>query len=552
LFVSQLPVFHTEIAAARDMVGAFVALSSGAQEIITIAEGDITPLLDRAFDPKATLSDASRKKLQQALLAAIPRLELGAQGFVDANILLRRIPQDAWVLSIPRMRVAYDSAVAASSFFANIESLVALSPHLAGFDGAPRTYLLLFQNDTELRPTGGFIGSYGILRVKDGRMVDFKIDDTYNLDNRAPKQGRPTSPEPLKDYLGQPTWYFRDVNWSPDFPETAMRALQFYRDEGGVGAPNAVIAVTTKTLVDILKITAPIRVGARQFSAENVIDTLQLATEVDYHKQGIPTAERKAIIGVLGQALAERMGTLSLYELRDVLHVLKNNLDQKNILIYDTHPEAQQKYLARNWGGEIKQVETDYLMVVDANLGSLKTDPAVSRTIRYAVNQNDDGQYIADLTVTYDHAGQFNWKTTRLRNYVRIYVPEGSALRTATGFMVREKMNQPGSVAVSRDHGKTVFAGFVSVEPGETKTLRLQYVLPSDIVTSTTSSNLYELYVQKQPGAAPHELMVTGPAIKPTDWSPRSLGASLTKTGQMSWDTKLATDQQFSLTWKRE
>lgn len=550
VFVSQLPILHKEIAAAKNLTGAFVALTGGAQEISTIVGGEIAPLLDRARDPSGVMSDASRQELQSALAAAIPNFELGARGFVDAGILLKRIPEDARILSIPPVRKAYDAAVAMSDFFGDIEPLVMLSPHLAGFD-SERTYLVLFQNDTELRPTGGFIGNYGILRVRDGRIVDFKIDDTYNLDRAAMKGGRPPAPFPLPEQLAQPLWYFRDVNWLPDFPETAVRALQFYKEEGGTAKPNAVIALTTGPLIDLLKLTGPISLGAGQFTDKNVVDTLQSAVEVDYYKQGIPVTERKAIVNSLGQALAERLKTLSPYQLRDVLGIMRDNLDEKNMLLYDTDTAIERQYIVRNWAGEIKQASGDYLMVVDANLASLKTDPAVDRSIHYAVTARKDGRYVADLNIIYNHHGNFTWKTTRLRDYVRAYVPKGSELLSSNGAMVREKNSQPGVVLTTEESGKTVFGAFVAVEPGEIKELHLTYLLPAGVVEAKGSLENYSLYVQKQPGAAHHELEVIGPAEATVAWSPQSLAAARGANGSVSWKTILVADQQFSLTWKQ-
>jgi len=108
--------------------------------------------------------------------------------------------------------------------------MIKVVPKIAGFD-QPKTYLFLFQNNSELRPTGGFIGTYGILKIHNGEMVSFETDNIYNLD-RAPQYIlQEEAPAPIAKYLEQKYWSLRDINWSPDFPTTAEKALYMYDKE---------------------------------------------------------------------------------------------------------------------------------------------------------------------------------------------------------------------------------------------------------------------------------------------------------------------------------
>src|SRR5581483_4599966 len=63
-----------------------------------------------------------------------------------------------------------------------------------GMNG-PRTYAILGQNSAELRPTGGFIGSLGVVTVDHGTIVAQDYRSSYSFDN--PDRGFDLLPEPM-------------------------------------------------------------------------------------------------------------------------------------------------------------------------------------------------------------------------------------------------------------------------------------------------------------------------------------------------------------------
>ena len=136
----------------------------------------------------------------------------------------------------------------ARATFTYIDEFLTLYPNLAGYKEA-KTYLVLLQNSNELRPTGGFIGSVGVIKFEDGILSDFRIDDVYTLDGQL--KGHVDPPLPIRDLLGQEHWYLRDSNWSPDFKESAIRAAWFYQKEGGESV-DGVIAINSPLIVGIL------------------------------------------------------------------------------------------------------------------------------------------------------------------------------------------------------------------------------------------------------------------------------------------------------------
>ena len=181
-----------------------------------------------------------------------------------------------------------------------------------------------------------------------------------------------------------------------------------------------------------------------------------------------------------------------------MLPLITQAFDEKQAMIYFTDPNLQKSAANFNWDNRIKETAGDYFYVVDANLGSLKTDPAISRTISYSLRpEAKDRSLIATVKITYTNQGKFDWKTTRYRTYTRLYVPLGSTLITAEG------NEEP--LAITDSHGKTVFGTFISIEPEDSETLTFNYKLPAGLVNKISQGD-YSLLVQKQAGTEAHGL----------------------------------------------
>jgi hypothetical protein len=144
---------------------------------------------------------------------------------------------------------------------------------------------------------------------------------------------------------------------------------------------------------------------------------------------------------------------------------------------------------------------------VDTNLAALKTDGVMDKRVEYSIDATNPSGPLATVRLTYTNTNRvITWRYTRYRDYVRIFVPEGSELIASEGAMAKD-LNQsggrvvPGQVDVMKDLGKTVFGAFWSIEPGETRQLTFTYRLPARVTEPLLSKGVYELLVQKQPGA---------------------------------------------------
>lgn len=493
-----LPFARGEVKAVRNILAAAEINIESAKEVVDWL-GQFKLLWGKSLQSVGSLPEAERKEFLQGLAASAPIWQdVKYKGAVAMDLL-----QDAGEQTrLPVLSSFVNSIIKTMSsgqeLFNNLEPYIPLLPKLLGYPSA-QTYLLLLQNNTELRPTGGFIGTFGSLTLGNGAVASFSTENIYNLDEPAKAYNTKVPPPPIQRYLKQSQWFLRDVNWDPDFPTTAREAMRFYREERGpIQNFNGVIAFTPKIIEDILRVTGPITIRDNVFTAENIVEKLQYEVDVGFKKEGVNIYNRKEIIDDLAQVLKEKIFAFSPKELRSLAPLLLDAFTEKHLMVYFTDSRLQALAAKLNWDNRVLESEGDYVYLVDANLGSLKTDPVVSRSISYTLRgEPRDRSLLATVAVTYKNSGDFDWKTTRYRTYSRLYVPYGSSLESAKG--------NEEQIEITDQHGKTVFGTFISIEPGRSETLTFTYKLPAWLTEKITQGQ-YQLLVQKQAGTEAHEL----------------------------------------------
>ncbi|MDP2683860.1 MAG: DUF4012 domain-containing protein [bacterium] len=500
-----IPYLGNQLNALEKILSAGISTGESLMTISDIANEIITPLQKDEEISLSKLSEEETELLLKNIVESKPSLEEAkiqideAVDYVESINSRGLIGKLKEVISplqekIPQLQHGIDVAISASQIL----------PWIGGHPDT-NTYLFLLENNSEIRPTGGFIGTYGILKVKNGDIQSFTTDNTYNLDEPAKDWVFEDPPWPLTRYNAVHNWYFRDSNWSPDYPTAAQKAEYFYDLERGPEKNiNGVIAVTPTFIQSLLNLTGPITVSGLEFDSDNLVDTLQYQVDRGFLSQGLDESERKEIIGVLSKEILDRVLELPRSKWPDLWKIFNKDIEEKQILIYSKDESIQNFIEKENWGGKIYNPIGDYLAIIDANLASLKTDPYVKRTINYSINR-DGNNFIANLEIKYNNTAKITWKTTRYRTYTRVYVPKGSNLLTSTGAMVDCKINEEGDISKEEELEKSVFGAFICVEPGEEKTIVFKYILPATL--NDEFDNLkYQLMIQKQAGASNHEL----------------------------------------------
>ena len=368
--------------------------------------------------------------------------------------------------------------------------------------------LFLFQNTSELRPTGGFPGSYALVEFNKGALEKFFVDDIYNPDGQLKEKIIP--PKPLQAIT--PNWGLRDSNWFVDFRTSAKKAAEFYYKDTGI-LLDGVVAINVDLIPEILKVTGPIEMAdfGLTLNSDNFIKEVQ--KEVEYERTK-GRDQPKQILVEFGPKLLERLSSLSREDWVKTFAVLVSGFERKDILGYFVESRLQDFALSNGFAGEIKEVESDFLFIAHSNIMGSKTDAVIDNSVSLSVEKEKDGSLTHTLEIKRAHSGgEFGFYNKRNNDYVRVLLPEDAELAGITGNDIFEtgqlidyrgqgfssdpdleryesRAEKSGGIEILREGGKKVVAFWLIIEPGQAKTVKLSYKTPG----------FSGIYIQKQPG----------------------------------------------------
>ena len=346
----------------------------------------------------------------------------------------------------------------------------------------PGRYLVLFQNSRELRPTGGFLGSFAEVELGWGLSVDAITVETniYARDNQYAPVLNIDAPEPLRAFLGETPWTLRDSNWDMDFPTAAESIAWFYEHEGGHPV-DGVIALDARVLERIVRLTGPIDLPEFDLflTADNIIDTLQEEIEKNYwyRTSGVMENQPKKVLGALLPLILDRLRN---QDLRNLSAFAVDAFEAKEIQISVSDSELADVFARNGWDGRLVTSGVDeFLHINEANLTPVngldrvlgsKTSHEIDRTTR--LTRQADGTRRVELTRT--HRGVMAWPGGPNISYLRFVLPAGARLVTAErdGDDIRAEVRQ------SEEHGATVLGVTSTINPGESETLQINYTVP--------------------------------------------------------------------------
>ena len=378
-------------------------------------------------------------------------------------------------------------------------------PSIMGGTGERKKYVILFTNDGELRPTGGFLTAYSIVFVENGKVTPEKSDVIYELDKKVTK--KQAIPEQLGRYLTtEKYWNIRDMNINPDFK---LSMDQFYSVYQTIKSEpqdiDGFIAIDTHVLVDLLRTLGPVEVADYgTFSAEtsnkDLPQVVYALSEIITKPTPYMRADRKGILGPMMRAILTKAYGAPKQTWPSLFSMGFRNLEERHIQMYFFDTNAQAAVEAINAGGRMIAPANgeDFLAVVNANLGGAKSNFFITSEIKQEIAAPSNGMIEKIVTVTYKNsrpgdncnleAGQLCMNATN-RDWTRIYVPKGSQLVSAQGFREDAK--------VSEENGLTTIEGFFLLEPNSQAKLVLTYKVPY------TDEATYRIKLWKQGGIDP-------------------------------------------------
>jgi len=259
-------------------------------------------------------------------------------------------------------------------------------PDILGAE-SKKTYLVLLQNNMELRPTGGFIGSFALVTLDKGKISDITIQDVYSADGQLKGYIKP--PDPIRDYLNEANWFLRDSNWDPDFPTSASRAEWFLDKEIDVSV-DGVISVDLEPVKDFLGVYGPLLLSDYNVTLDE--NNFYEKTQAEAEKEFFPGSYRKSgFLTAISRDLTGKLANLNEEKSLNLLKIFYENLNQKHIQIFLHDKKVQSVISDLGWDGSVNHPEcsgncfSDWFGLVEANLGVNKSNYYIKRSYSLAV-----------------------------------------------------------------------------------------------------------------------------------------------------------------------
>lgn len=432
-----------------------------------------------------------------------------------------------------------------------------------------RRYVFIFQNNQELRATGGFIGSFGLMNIDRGVVKSLDIQEIYNPDGQLLEQI--LAPEPLQEI--SPRWFLRDSNWFADFPTSAQKIISFYEKTGGV-TPDGVISLTPTIIERLLTITGPIELEEYgvTITADNFVKLTQYQTGVAYDRV---ENKPKQFIADLAPILINKLLSADSRQYQKILEALNDSFQEKHIVLYFLDEQLQGKVEQYNLGGSLYETQKDYLSVVHSNIGGFKTDGVMEDAMNINTQIKDNGTIINTLTISRTHKGgdtEYEWWNQDNINYMRVYMPKGSRILSVKGYTDKEEKkpnddiasfdqdvdlkaiqdtlvhNEDWDIDTFEETNKSVIGGWLITQPKQTSEVTIEYELPFTI----SSGDIYSLILQKQSGTIGSRYDYTidiSPKFKPI-WRDSSFNLEQVDTKYQVKGEVLRTDEFIGMQFK--
>lgn len=391
--------------------------------------------------------------------------------------------------------------------------------------------MIMLQNPSEIRPAGGFLGSYIDLSIKDGKIVSLDAHDINDADRAFSQKIIP--PQPVQ--LIAKKFTIADSNWFFDFPSSAKTVLQFidssdlYKDRKG--GFDGVVALSPKVVSDLLALTGPLALDTEG----KTIDKDNFIVEIQKDIQsGRASGESypKSILRKITPLLFEKLGTLGSSEKNSFYELFQDWKDKKDLQIYFKDPTFQSFFEDFGLTGSIEKIPKDffgnYLAVVNANLGGGKTDIFVDQTLKLKNQIRADGVVESRLEISKKHRGDeasYWWYKEPNQTFTQIYTNKESRLLDVEGgiskkiipkinYQKEEYITYPlvseiestikeftlnPQVQIFEAFGKNVFATWMKVQPGKTEKIIFDY--ETRLSSTPNSGKIYKFIFEKQAGS---------------------------------------------------
>ncbi|QQR83749.1 DUF4012 domain-containing protein [Candidatus Peregrinibacteria bacterium] len=352
--------------------------------------------------------------------------------------------------------------LAGLALYTSLGSLRFFANHYLALTFFHKQYLVVLQNNYELRPGGGFITAYGNLETWFGIPTELQFHNAYDIDTAA----YVTPPYPHEELLKN-EWYqgytFRDANWSLDNADNAKTLTKFYQEKFAGEEVDGIITINFSLIERLLGSLGPIDWNGKVLTKNNLFNELEFeVNNIDRHNIEALTG-RKSILGELGSALIKK----AKWRPFKTRAVLEKGLQQKEVFVWLHSNRLQNKLIEKGWANTLNPQENgDTLAVNLANLGAKKADRYLSSEVDYFADLTGERPLIT-VEVNLRYPGSTSTYGDNYRGYLRVAIPKKA-----------EWEEYPVDSEPEALDGMQVMGSIIKIPAGSKTTLTYKYFLP--------------------------------------------------------------------------
>lgn len=386
--------------------------------------------------------------------------------------------------------------VYATTSMGRLRVVIPKAAEITGLLRGDRTYLILLQNNAELRPTGGFITAFGELTFRAGIPTGLQVRDVYSLkgyDDAIIEE----APYPMGDMLQDKDYHgynFHDANWYPDLPTSAKDLLRFYDQEFPGKKIDGLVLVNFSVVEDFMELLGSLPYKGKEIPANELFNTIEYEqNNIDRHNiEDITT--RKSILSELLPVFVKRL-TADWGRLPEISEHIVEHLDKKNITVWMADPSLENFFVQQGWANIFPKPDAhrDIFAVIFANLGGMKSDRYLEKEVSHTVQvtrlneSTDQRRIVATTRVHLSHLGDYNAPLSHVyRGFIRVVIPKEAKLLEI----------DPAVYDIYEEQGYTMVGRKVTLEPKQSLEYEFSYELPATII----ENNTYKVALYRQSG----------------------------------------------------
>lgn len=419
-------------------------------------------------------------------------------------------------------------------------------PDLLGVDERKR-YLILFQNEGELRSTGGWLTSYGIVGIEGGQIRELFVDDIYNADGTLKIQNkRFTPPRSMSNALEITNWPFSLVNWHPDLADTLTEAEPFIHELGKGSSLEGLITIDVSFVQELLERWEGIEVPGET----ELVTSENLNSKIfQMHEEFVPGSTQKTtFLANLANEIVKKLLSMNIADLMGISDIFEKTLNEKHLQATFKNKDAYNFFTSRDWANSMSNEYNDAPISIDWNWGGNKANLYLDKNYSLTVNVKDKDTVDFIYSITVENSSTENvYPEGDYINYQRVYIPPQAKILRISGI-------EDNEYSVYRESGFKVIGGWFNTPIESINTLDISYRIEREdgdsnfpIVIQEQNAFL-DINLFKQPGEKKYAYKLD--ITYPSTWNLESSQGLNSISNQLSGRFELSEDLEFPIIWR--